>query len=108
MGQGVYVQARIILNRGMEYEYNHGAGCIALPKPKTWELVAGFSHTDTSDRKALILGGIANSASLTLNYQINKWLTWRFNYSYTHVSDRGPRPYPRDLNVFQTRIQALF
>lgn len=107
-GTGVYVQARVILNRGMQYEYNGAAGCIALPKPKTWEIVVGYNYTNTNSPHSGICGGRANNLNVTLNYQINKWLTWRFNYSWTRVADGSPLLVHPYVNILQTRFQAIF
>lgn len=107
-GSGFFVQARVILNRGGAYEYDGALGCIALPRPKTWEIVAGYNYTNLNAANTGIRGGVANNLNLTLNYQINKWLTWRLNYSWTKVSDAMPYLADRHVNIFQTRFQAIF
>lgn len=106
-GYGAYVMARVLLNRGAQYSYSAAPGAFATPAPKSWELVAGYSYVDINDSRARIFGGRADSASLTLNYYLNKYITWRLNYSYT-VRPSEPGLPGRHANIFQTRIQFVF
>lgn len=106
-GIGCYALTRILLNRGADYSYSAASGYLATPAPKSWEIVAGYSYADLNDSGANIYGGLANSATLTMNYYINKYITWRVNYSYT-ARRGGPDIMARHANIFQTRIQFLF
>lgn len=106
-GYGAYVMARVLLNRGARYAYSADPAALATPAPKSWELVAGYSYADIDDTKARIFGGKANSVSLTLNYYLNKYITWRVNYSYTARESEPGMP-ARHANIFQTRIQFVF
>lgn len=106
-GYGGYVTTRILLNRNARYSYNPWTGYLAIPAPHTWEIVAGYSGADLNDSHAGIYGGSANSASVTLNYYIHKYITWRVNYSYTDRPHAPGLP-SRHVNIFQTRIQFLF
>lgn len=106
-GLGCYVLTRTLLNRGARYSYSPWIGYLATPAPRSWEIVAGYSYADLNDSGAGVYGGKVNSATLTMNYYINKYITWRVNYSYT---DRPAAPgLPSShANIFQTRIQFLF
>lgn len=106
-GLGCYALGRVLLNRGAHYSYSPWIGYLATPAPRSWELVAGYSYADLNDSGADVYGGKANSATLTMNYYLNKYITWRVNYSYT---DRPAAPGlpSRHANIFQTRIQFLF
>lgn len=106
-GLGGYVMARVLLNRNARYTYSPWTGYLAIPAPHTWEIVAGYSGADLNDSQAGIYGGRANSATLTLNYYIHKYITWRVNYSYTDCPQAPGLP-SRHANIFQTRIQFLF
>lgn len=106
-GLGGYVMTRILLNRGAAYSYSAPTGYLATPAPKSWEIVAGYSYADLDDSGASIYGGRANSASVTMNYYINRYITWRVNYSYTDRSATQGLP-SRHANIFQTRIQFIF
>ncbi len=106
-GLGCYAMARVLLNRGAAYSYSSQNGYLATPGPKSWELVAGYSYADLDDTAAAIFGGRANSASLTMNYYINRYITWRVNYSYTDRPRSTGLP-SRHANIFQTRIQFIF
>lgn len=105
-GIGCYALGRVLLNRNASYSYSSSTGYFATPKPKSWEIVAGYSYVNLNDTGAGIYGGRANSATITLNYYINKWITWRFNYNYT---DRAAAPGlpSQHANIFQTRIQFV-
>lgn len=105
--KGAYVQGRVLLNRGAEYGYSAAPGYLATPRPGSWEIVAGWSWLDLDCNHAEIYGGRANSASLTLNYYLNKYITWRVNYNYTRRSSSAALA-ARDVNIFQTRIQFVF
>ncbi len=106
-GLGCYALGRVLLNRGARYSYSPWVGYLATPAPRSWEIAAGYSYTDLNDSGAGVYGGKANSATLTMNYYINRYITWRVNYSYT---DRPAAPGlpSRHANIFQTRIQFLF
>ena len=98
---------RVLLNRGAKYSYSPWTGYLAIPAAKSLELVAGYSYADLNDSGAGIFGGKANSASLTFNYYIHRYVTWRVNYSYTNRPEAPGLP-ARHTNIFQTRIQFLF
>jgi phosphate-selective porin OprO/OprP len=106
-GLGCYVMTRVLLNRGAKYSYSPWTGYLAIPSAKSLELVAGYSYADLNDSGVGIFGGKANSASLTFNYYIHKYVTWRVNYSYTNRPEAPGLP-ARHANIFQTRIQFLF
>lgn len=106
-GYGAYVMARVLLNRGARYSYTSSSASLATPPAKSWELVAGYSWADLNDRHAGIFGSEANCASLTLNYYLNKYITWRVNYSYANRIEEPGLP-ACHANIFQTRIQFVF
>lgn len=106
-GIGCYVMARVLLNRNARYSYSPSIASLATPPAKSWEIVAGYSYADLNDARAGIRSGHADCASLTLNYYIHKYVTWRVNYSYSSHSDAPGFPV-RHANIFQTRIQFMF
>jgi phosphate-selective porin OprO/OprP len=48
-----------------------------------------------------------NDVSFTVNYYINKYMIWRFRYSYTKITDRVGFE-NQSLSAFQTRFQVIF
>lgn len=103
---GGYAQARILLNRNAHYGYSSSTAYLTTPPAKSWEIVAGYSGMTLNDSRAAITGGRVHTGSLTLNYYIHKYVTWRLNYTFAHTSG-GAAPV-RNQNIFQTRIQFLF
>lgn len=104
---GGYVLSRILLGRNASYSYSPWTGYLATPSPRTWEIVGGWSCADLNDSQSEIYGGTANEFTATLNYYLNRWITWRLNYSYTdRRADHGLPS--RHANIFQTRIQFIF
>lgn len=105
---GAYIQGRILLGRSnANYGYSADTGYLTFPAPGQWELVAGWSYADLNCSAAGVRGSHANSASLTLNYYLNKYITWRVNYNYTRRSASAALP-ALGVNIFQTRIQFVF
>lgn len=103
---GAYAILRGLI-KGGDYKYSNSDAGIATPAPGSLECVLGYNYTDTSDKKADIRGGRLNDVAVGLNYYINKYMIWRFRYSYTHVSDRAGVE-NQSLNAFQTRFQVIF
>jgi phosphate-selective porin OprO/OprP len=103
---GAYVQLRGLL-KGTAYAYDSTDSWIATPGQGSWECVLGYSYTDLNDDGCEIYGGRMNDASLTLNYYVNKYITWRLRYSYTHVEGRKGIA-SQSLNAIQTRFQIVF
>lgn len=103
---GVYAILRGLI-KGGDYVYSDGSSGIATPKAGSIEAVVMYNYTDMSDNKAEILGGRMNDVAVGFNYYINKYMIWRFRYSYTHVSNRLDFE-NQSLNAFQTRLQIIF
>lgn len=105
-GQGAYVTARGLLI-GEKYGYNMIDGGIGTPDPGNLEFVLSYNYTTLTCPKAGVYGGRLNDVSATFNYYINKYMTFRFRYSYTHRWDSniGPKV---DLSAFQARLQIIF
>lgn len=104
---GAYALLRGLI-LGDSYKYSNSASGLKTPEPGSLECVLGYNYTDMSDKEAGILGGRLNDASVTFNYYINKYMIWRFRYSYTHVSNSVLNPENQFVNAFQTRLQILF
>lgn len=103
---GAYGIVRGLLIGG-DYKHSHADCGIATPAPRSLECVLGYNYTDMSDTKAEIYGGRLNDVSFTVNYYLNKYMIWRFRYSYTRTTDR--REFDNQtLNAFQTRFQIIF
>ena len=104
---GAYALVRGLILGG-SYKYSDSDSGLSTPAPGSLECVLGYNYTDMSDREAGILGGRLNDASVTFNYYINKYMIWRFRYSYTHVSNSVLNADNQSVNAFQTRLQILF
>lgn len=104
--QGCWVNLRMLLTRG-SYSYSPSSAQLADPVKNALECVADWNWSDLSDRRAGISGGRATSAGMTLNYYVNRYVTARLNYTYTHTWDRGDLP-RETLGVFQARLMVLF
>lgn len=70
---------------GGNYRYSHTDCGIATPDSGSLECVFGYNYTDMSDTRSHIYGGRLNDVSFTVNYYINKYMIWRFRYSYTKI-----------------------
>lgn len=104
---GAYALLRGMILGG-NYKYSDSDSGLCTPAPGSLECVLGYNYTDMSDKEAGILGGRLNDVSVTLNYYINKYMIWRFRYSYTHVSNSVLNAENQSVNAFQTRLQILF
>lgn len=106
LASGAYAMVRGLILGG-NYKYSNSDSGIATPGPKSLECVLAYNYTDMSDSKANILGGRLNDVAVSFNYYINKYMIWRFRYSYTHVTNRAGFD-NQTLNAFQTRFQVIF
>lgn len=103
---GAYATLRTLAIGG-NYKYSNSASGIATPSAGSLECVLGYNYTDMSDKKADVYGGRLNDVTASVNYYINKYMIWKFRYSYTHVSNRVGFD-NQNLNAFQTRFQIIF
>lgn len=103
---GAYGILRGLL-KGGNYKHSHTDCGIETPAPGSLECVLGYNYTEMSDAKADIRGGRLNDVSFTVNYYLNKYMIWRFRYSYTRTTDRQGFD-DQTLNAFQTRFQIKF
>lgn len=92
---------------GDKYNYNSAMALIDPPARKGLELSLCYNYTCMSNADSGIYGGRLSEVSATLDWYINKYLTWRLRYGYTHVWDRAGY-HPGNVAAFQTRIQFLF
>lgn len=104
---GTYGMVRCLLFGDKEYRYSNAEGALALPSPKTLELIAGYDYTNADTHAAGIDGGISNDWNLTLNYYINKYMIARLRYSYTDVRNSSVCE-RRGVNIIQARLQFVF
>lgn len=104
---GAYGMVRCLLFGDKQYGYSESEGAMALPSPKTMELVAGFDYTNADTKKIGIDGGISCDWNLTLNYYINKYMLARLRYSYTDVRNSAVCQ-RRGENIIQARLQFVF
>ena len=104
---GAYGNLRFLLNN--EYEYVKNDAGIATPAPKSWELVAAYNYTDMNDAKAGFHGGKLSDWALTMNYYINKYMSWRVS---GHIVRAGESDYSgfnkNTFRVIETRLQFKF
>lgn len=103
---GAYAIVRGLI-KGRNYKYSTSDSGISTPDDGSFECVASYSYSDMSDSKADIRGGRMNDVAITFNYYINKFMIWRFRYSYTQVTDRAGVE-NQTLNAIQTRFQVIF
>lgn len=104
---GTFGMVRCLLFGDNKYRYSEAEGALALPSPKTLELVAGYDYTNADSHAAGIDGGISNDWNLTLNYYINKYMIARLRYSYTDVRNSSVCE-RRGVNIIQARLQFVF
>lgn len=104
--QGGYATLRTIL-KGKDYGYSSSSAQVGMPSPGSLECVVDYNYASLSDATAGIKGGRSNSASVTLNYYFNPYITARLNYTYTHVWDRTGFG-STDLGTVQARLMVLF
>lgn len=105
--QGAYGLFRTLILGDNEYSYNSSAARLNFPGANTLECVLGYDYTNASDCKAGILGGISNDYSVTFNYYLNKYMTFRLRYSYTSLR-HSDYVAPRHENIIQARVMFLF
>ncbi len=104
---GTFGILRCLIFGDNKYKYSEAEGALALPSPKTLELVAGYDYTNADSGAAGIDGGISNDWNLTLNYYINKYMIARLRYSYTDVRNSSVCE-RRGVNMIQARLQFVF
>lgn len=109
---GVFAMIRCLVIGDSKYSYSTTESALALPSPKTLEIVGGYSYTDANshNRKAesaSVYGGIASDYSVTASYYINKYMIARLRYSYTDVHDSPVAP-RGSINALQARLQFVF
>lgn len=105
--QGAYGQLRILLAGDTQYGYSGVDAGIALPNPKTFEMVLGYNYTNANNKEANLYGGINNDYSVTLNYYINKYMLCRLNWTYSNIRESSVM-FNRHVNIIQARIQFKF
>lgn len=103
---GAYATFRGLILGG-NYKYSNSDSGISTPQGGSLEAVVSYNYTDMSDTKSEIKGGRLNDLAIGLNYYLNKYMIWRFRYSYTDVRDRA-NVNNQTLNAFQTRFQIIF
>lgn len=102
---GVYGLLRTLILGDSSYGYSHGDAGLALPKPKTLEMVLGYNYTDGNRHG--INGGIVNDYSVTFNYYINKYMIARLAWHYSDVRNSAVM-FDRHVNIIQARLQFKF
>jgi phosphate-selective porin OprO/OprP len=77
-----------------------------------WEVAARFSHIDLTDDA--IIGGRMDNLTFGVNWFINPYVKWEFNYVRSWNDGRDHHPVlsdvyaSSDINAFGTRVQADF
>lgn len=104
---GAYALVRCLIFGDRQYAYSEVNGCLVPPSKGTLEAVALYNFSDLNSGSAKIYGGKANTVGLTLNYYVNRYMTARLNYSYTHTFNHST-PGPRTLNSIVARFQVVF
>lgn len=107
VSQSGYATLRGLLIGKAGYSYVPSTAQIANPAPKSLECVLNYNYCNLSDVKANILGGRANTVSVTFNYYFNPYITARLNFFHAHSWQRADAD-PLTLNGFQARLMVLF
>lgn len=105
---GFYVVAKGILLNRSDYKYNSQTAGINHPSSKNaLELAIGYSMVNMNSNKAAIYGGRMDDISIGLAFYLNKYITFRTNYSYITVKPGAGEP-KKTVNALQVRAQYYF
>jgi len=81
--------------------------------PKTIEIVARYNHTNLNDysdfkySSNMVSGGKLNSATIGVNYVVNRNVQFMLNYTYNHL-DNTNFPDDHNINLLQSRAIIYF
>lgn len=101
---GAYVEGGAqILGKG--YSYDSDEAVMKGNKSRTLEVVGRLSYSNLTNRD--ITGGRIFSATLGINYAINKYVQLMLDYSY-HNLDNPAFPKDKNFSILQTRAQFVF
>lgn len=104
---GIYGQIGCLLLGG-DYTYASSDARLGELKPKDLELVVRYDYTDLDCEEAGIFGGKMSDWSVALNYQLNKYVAFKLNYSHIKLGNHSTLASGEKINVFQGRVLLLF
>lgn len=104
---GIYGQISYLLLGGKQ-SYSSNVARLGQLKPKDLELVIRYDYTDLDCEEANIFGGKMSDWSVALNYQLNKYISFKMNYSHIKLGNRSPLAGGEKINVIQGRVLVLF
>ena len=93
---------------GGDYTYASSDARLGELKPKDLELVVRYDYTDLDCEEAGIFGGKMSDWSVALNYQLNKYVAFKLNYSHIKLGNHSTLASGEKINVFQGRVLLLF
>ncbi len=109
---GVSAQAACILS-GEHRPYNRTAGVLGRVVPDrpfgkggcgAWEVAARWSYLDLNDKD--IRGGRLNDVTLGINWYLNRFTKFQFNYIHAYLNDEDS--IDSNADIFATRAQLDF
>lgn len=110
---GGYIETGIILLGG-NYSYSKESSLMnGIISPKTIEIVARYNHTNLNDysdfkySSNMVSGGKLNSATIGVNYVVNRNVQFMLNYTYNHL-DNTNFPDDHNINLLQSRAIIYF
>jgi len=109
---GGYIETGCILLGG-NYSYSNESSILnAITSSKTLEIVARYNHTNLNDysnsnSENIISGGRLNSATIGMNYIVNRNVQFMLEYTYNHL-DNSNFPNDRNINLLQSRAIVYF
>lgn len=104
---GAYAQISYIL-LGEKQTYASSVARLGRLRPKDLELVIRYNYTDLDCKHAEIFGGKISDWSLALNYQLNKYIAFKLNYSNIKLGKFTPLAAGERINLFQARALFVF
>ena len=129
---GYQVQAGWLI-RGGNYHYNKVEALMNRPGKNSFELIARYNHTDLNYiepgsifmngkfysnemmaswgmANTSVVGGVANTLTVGLNYYFTHNIAMKVNYSYAHLDQQynDAFRYDKNLHTLQMRLQVEF
>ena len=108
---GFYLESGLLLLGDKTYRYNLEDRRLKRPKDKTLELVARYNYTDLNDGiygTEVLKGGRVSDVTAGFNYYLNKYIGFKFNYSYLALGKDNNFGCKEYINLLQGRVIVVF